>query len=72
MQIVNLELIAALDIDDVTPDIMFEKGLVRNTRTAVKVLANGELTKAVNVSANAFSKSAVEKIEKAGGKVTFL
>lgn len=72
VQIVNLEMIAALGIEEVNPDVLCEKGLVRNTRTAVKVLANGELTKAVNVSANAFSKSAVEKIEKAGGKVTFL
>jgi large subunit ribosomal protein L15 len=38
----------------------------------VKILGDGELKKALNVSAHAFSKSAIEKIEKAGGKATVI
>ena len=44
------------------------KGLVKKTLDGVKVLGNGELTKALTVKAAAFSASAKEKIEKAGGK----
>ena len=41
---------------------------IANSKALVKILGNGELTKKLNVKANAFSKSAVEKIEAAGGK----
>ena len=44
------------------------KGLVKKTLDGVKVLGNGELTKALTVKAAAYSASAKEKIEKAGGK----
>jgi large subunit ribosomal protein L15 len=47
-------------------------GLVRGRFDRIKVLGNGEITKAVTVSAHAFSKSAAAKIEKAGGKVVVL
>ncbi len=47
-------------------------GLVKGRYDRIKILGNGELTKAVTVSAHAFSKSAAEKIEKAGGKVVLL
>jgi large subunit ribosomal protein L15 len=58
--------------DDVTLEAMVEKGLIKNTRVDVKVLGNGELTKMLTVTAHLFSKSAVEKIEGAGGTVTAL
>jgi len=65
--IVNL---AALDVFDkgaeVTPDELRTRGLIRH-RGRVKVLAQGELDKALNVKAHAFSASAKAKIEKAGG-----
>jgi large subunit ribosomal protein L15 len=57
---------------DVTLESLVEKGLIKNTRTDVKVLANGELTKKLTVTAHAFSASAREKIESAGGKATAL
>ena len=44
------------------------KDIVENPRDGVKILGNGELTKKLTVKANAFSKSAVEKIEALGGK----
>jgi large subunit ribosomal protein L15 len=47
-------------------------GLVRGRFDRVKVLGNGEITKAITVSAHAFSKSAAEKIQKAGGKIVVL
>ena len=65
--IVNL---AALDVfdkgADVTPEELRTRGLIRH-RGRVKVLAQGELDKALNVKAHAFSASAKAKIEKAGG-----
>ena len=57
---------------DVTLEALVEKRLVKNTRTDVKILANGELTKKLDVSAHAFSARAREKIEAAGGTATAL
>ena len=51
-----------------TVDTLVECGIVKNPRDGVKILGNGELTKKLTVKANAFSKSAVEKIEALGGK----
>ena len=49
-------------------DAMLEAGLVKQVKDGVKVLGNGELEKKLTVKAEKFSKSAAEKIEKAGGK----
>ena len=49
-------------------DALIEAGLVKKTLDGVKVLGNGELTKSLTVKANAFSESAKQKIEAAGGK----
>jgi large subunit ribosomal protein L15 len=57
---------------EVTPDTLVTAGLLKNTRTDVKILGVGELTKSLAVSAHGFSKSAREKIESAGGSVTWL
>jgi large subunit ribosomal protein L15 len=57
---------------EVTPESLVEKRLIKNTRTDVKILGFGELTKKLSVSAHGFSKTAREKIEAAGGSVTFL
>lgn len=54
---------------DVTVAALIEIGLVKNPRDGVKILGNGELTKKLNVSVNAVSKTAEEKITAAGGKV---
>lgn len=45
-----------------------EKGIINNPKDGVKILGNGEMTKKLTVQASAFSKSAIEKIEAAGGK----
>ena len=57
---------------DVTLEALVEKRLIKNTRTDVKILGNGELTKKLSVTAHAFSATAREKIEGAGGSVTAL
>ena len=57
---------------EVTPETLKASGLVRKLSIDVKVLGEGELTKKLAVSAHGFSKSAVEKIEAAGGSVTWL
>lgn len=57
---------------EVTPETLVTAGLLKNTRTDVKILGVGELTKSLVVSAHGFSKSAREKIEAAGGSVTWL
>ena len=52
----------------VTPETMLEAGLIKKFGDGVKILGNGELTRALTVQANGFSKSAAEKIASAGGK----
>ena len=52
---------------DVTVDTLIESGIVKNPKDGVKILGNGELTKKLNIKANAFSASAKEKIEALGG-----
>lgn len=54
--------------ETVTVEALVEKGLVKKVLDGVKVLGNGEITKALTVQANAFSESAKQKIEAAGGK----
>lgn len=56
------------DGDVVTPEVLKEKGILKNQLSGVKVLANGTLEKKLTVKANRFSSVAVSKIEAAGGK----
>ena len=57
---------------EVTLELLVEAGVIKNMKTDVKILGNGELTKKLTVSAHGFSKSAREKIEAAGGSVNWL
>ncbi len=52
---------------EVTPDVLLEAGIISKVVDGVKILGDGELTKKLNVKVNAFSASAKEKIEAAGG-----
>ena len=54
---------------EVTTELLLETGIISKALDGVKILGNGELTKNLTVKAAAFSASAKEKIEKAGGKV---
>ena len=58
--------------DEVTPETLKAKRLIRKVSVDVKILGVGELTKALTVSAHGFSKTAREKIEAAGGSVSWL
>jgi large subunit ribosomal protein L15 len=57
---------------EVTPQLLAEAGLIRNAHTEVKILGQGDLSKKLAVTAHAFSATAREKIEGAGGSVTAL
>jgi large subunit ribosomal protein L15 len=71
--IVNLERLADFPAgSSISPQVLLEKGIVRNLRDGVKILGNGELKQALTISAHLFSKSAQEKITKAGGKFEVL
>ena len=66
---INLSILERFENDSVvTIETLVEAGIVKNVRDGVKILGNGELTKKLTVQANAFSASAVEKIEALGGK----
>jgi len=56
------------DGDEVTPEILKERGIIKKQLNGIKVLGNGELEKKLTVKANRFSSTAVTKIESAGGK----
>ncbi|MCI2266446.1 50S ribosomal protein L15 [Sediminivirga luteola] len=70
-QVVNLDKLSALfpEGGDVTVEDLVAKGAVR-PKQPVKVLGTGEITSALNISANKFSGSAIEKIKAAGGSAT--
>ncbi len=71
-EVVNLERLASLGESEITPESLRKAGVVSSKKTLVKVLGQGELKGAITVRAHRFSKSAREKIEKAGGKVEVL
>ena len=67
--IVNLGHLDKLEGDTFNADSLIAAGVIHKVKDGLKVLANGPLTRSITVEAHHFSKSAVEKIEKAGGKV---
>jgi len=67
-QVINVADLARLEPGDVTGETMHKGGLVKKLDLRIKVLGNGDVEKAYNVKASAFSKSAIAKIEAAGGK----
>jgi large subunit ribosomal protein L15 len=78
MQVVNVETLAALGEKKkltggiVTPEVLFKTGAITKKHMPVKILGDGELKVKLEVTAHAFSKSALTKIEAAGGKATIL
>jgi large subunit ribosomal protein L15 len=67
--IVNVGTLEALAGENFTPESLTASGAVRKLKSGLKILGNGELTRKIAVKAHVFSKSAVEKIQKAGGTV---
>jgi len=58
--------------DEVTPEILHERGLIKKAKHDVVILGTGEVTKALKISAHRFTKTAKEKVEKAGGTATII
>ena len=71
VQIVNLEKIVSLKIDKVDVNILHEKGVIKKIDVPVKILGNGDVKNRIEVTADMFSNSAIEKLEKAGGKAIY-
>ena len=70
--VVNLERLGSLGETNITPELLRSRGVVKRADARIKILGDGELTTALTVQAHKFSKSAQEKIAKAGGKVEVL
>ena len=66
--VVNLDRLAELSVKEIALEDYVKLGLVSSKKALIKVLGSGELNSPLTVHAHKFSKSAVEKIEKAGGK----
>ncbi len=67
-QEINIGEIAALEETEITVELLRKKGLATRKNMRIKILGDGELNKPLNIKAHAFSISAKDKIEKAGGK----
>ena len=68
-EIVNLSSISKIKDKKIDSEVLFNNGLISSIFAAVKILGNGNIDEAYNITASSFSQSAIEKIEKAGGKV---
>ena len=66
---VNLSNISKIKAKNIDSEVLFKNGLISSLFAAVKILGNGDIDKAYNITASSFSESAVKKIEEAGGKV---
>jgi large subunit ribosomal protein L15 len=67
--IVNLKDISRLDdLEVITPEVLVERGIIRDLKNGIKVLGEGEIQRPLKVKANAFSASAKAKIDASGGK----
>ena len=71
VQIVNLEKIVSLKIEKVDANILHEKGVIKKIDIPVKILGNGDVKNPITITADMFSKSAIRKLEKAGGKAIY-
>ena len=71
-QIVNLSKLENIEEKIIDANLLFQKGFVRSSLKPIKILGVGNLKNSINVIATAFSKSAKEKIENAGGKAQIL
>ncbi len=66
--VVNLKDLEASGTDTVTPETLIQKGLIKDMKAGLKVLGTGDVKTKLTVRAHKFSKSAIEKIQAAGGK----
>jgi|SRR5436305_7807606 len=57
---------------EITPEVLHKRGIIKKAKHDIVVLGNGNISKALKISAHRFTKSAREKIEKAGGAITVI
>jgi large subunit ribosomal protein L15 len=70
---INVSALDGLDAGtEVTPELLTERGMVPKKATVIKLLGDGELSKSLTIKLHRASKSAIEKVERAGGKVELL
>jgi large subunit ribosomal protein L15 len=65
--IINLEQLGKIEEDLITPEVLRDKGIVKDLKAGLRVLGRGEVERAITVRAHHFSKSAEEKIKAKGG-----
>ncbi|MDQ2711449.1 MAG: 50S ribosomal protein L15 [Acidobacteriota bacterium] len=70
--IVNVGVFEKLDGDTFTPESLVASGVIKKMNAGLKILGSGELTKKISVQAHVYSKSALDKIGKAGGSAEVL
>jgi len=70
--IVNLSKLERLEGDSFDPQTLIDLGVIKKLESGLKILGTGELTRKITIKAHVFSKSAAEKIEKAGGTMEVL
>ena len=70
--IIDVKTLENLNLSDITPEILVEKGLIKNNYGVLKVLGNSEVKVAMKVTAHKFSKGAKASIEKAGGSIEII
>jgi large subunit ribosomal protein L15 len=70
--VVNVAVLNELEGEEFTPESLLASGVVKKLRSGLKILGNGELTRKIAVKAHVFSKSALEKIQTAGGTAEVL
>ena len=70
--IVNLRDLARIGGDNFTPDSLMDRGLISKLGDGLKILGTGDVTQAITVEAHIFSKSAADKIQRAGGTVKII
>ena len=72
-EIVNLDQLKGFkDGDIIGPKVLREKDIIKSSLKCVKILGDGEIKKALTIQAHKFSKSALDKIQKAGGKAEII
>ncbi|MBI65055.1 MAG: 50S ribosomal protein L15 [Candidatus Marinimicrobia bacterium] len=71
-QIVNVSDLDSIKETKIDSQVLFDNGLISDVDVPVKILASGDLNRKIEISSNMFSKTAVTKIEKSGGKVIFI
>ena len=71
-QVVNVHTLEKMEETEITPEVLKSRGLIGSAKKPVKVLGTGELTRSLKVTAHAFSNTAREKIEAAGGSAALV